>query len=155
MERRELVTARNEIQVLLLNLLQCPVRDRRSPEWQLSVGAAFSLWRAVFLVPPKDVGRSNKYTADTAGAFLERVVRTNAIAFNDDLRNREWVSGYYLNNARYRLAELLGEPLERGVGHRTTRLWNRYFHLLSQRVRTKRSSSLRRRTRTRRRRRTA
>lgn len=64
------------------------------------VGAAFSLWRAVFLADQsRDFGSVHEKATD----FLQRVVTTNAINFGDDKANSAWSVGYYLDNAKLRL----------------------------------------------------
>ncbi|MGO4508020.1 hypothetical protein AB4Z51_13460 [Bradyrhizobium sp. 2TAF36] len=64
------------------------------------VGAAFSLWRAVFLADQiRDFGSVHEKATD----FLQRVVSTNAITFSDDKANSAWSVGYYLDNAKLRL----------------------------------------------------
>jgi hypothetical protein len=64
------------------------------------VGAAFSLWRAVFLADQsRDFGEVHEKATD----FLRRVVTTNAITFGDDKANSAWSVGYYLDNAKLRL----------------------------------------------------
>lgn len=64
------------------------------------VGAAFSLWRAVFLA---DKSRNYGEVHESATEFLERVVTTNAITFGDDRASSAWSVGYYLDNAKLRL----------------------------------------------------
>src|SRR3954469_21549169 len=83
--------------------------------WQLALGAAFSLWRAVFLAWPDDLARTFDVTKPDSLVFLRKVIDTNAIAFSDDVTARHWASGYYLNNARYRLERLLGDGTLRTV----------------------------------------
>jgi len=111
-----LVGARNEIQTFMLNLYKHLPKSGQSDlsfpntsvDWHLFVGAAFSLWRAVFLVAPNDVSRTTNELADHVADFLKKVIKTNAIAFGDEFRERSWSSGYYLNNARYRVKALMG-----------------------------------------------
>jgi hypothetical protein len=65
-----LVEARNRIQHLMLRLYR--TRDVMADvEWQLSVGAAFSLWRAVFLAHQFD-DRPTQEVKDRAVEFLKR-----------------------------------------------------------------------------------
>jgi hypothetical protein len=66
----------------------------------LMVGAAFSLWRAIFLA---HINRTRERNVGKAKEFLEKFVRQNAITFPDDLKFQLWSFGYYLNNCRYRL----------------------------------------------------
>ena len=37
--------------------------------------------------------------------FIQTVVRDNAIGFPQDRASRDWTSGYYYNDAKYRLLE--------------------------------------------------
>jgi len=78
-----------------------------------AVAAAFSLWRAVFLLVAREKEQSDKKTdkkiESAARETLERVVRTNAVGFSDDLAHREWASDYYVRNAAHRIGRLLGE----------------------------------------------
>jgi hypothetical protein len=63
-------------------------------------GAAFSLWRAAFL---SDIARGWDEALNAGTQILEEVLTTNAIGFPTEHRRRDWVFGYYLNNAIYRL----------------------------------------------------
>lgn len=69
--------------------------------WQSYVGAAFSLWRAVFLC--HDGNELNERLEPNAKKFLRRVIIRNTIGFNDDMDARAWTGGYYINNALFRL----------------------------------------------------
>jgi hypothetical protein len=64
------------------------------------VGAAFSLWRAVFL---SDTSRDYVDVHQDLKQFVRKVITDNAINFSDDLRHRDWTLGYYLDNAKLRL----------------------------------------------------
>jgi len=113
-----LVDSRNKIQSLMLRLYRLAqdpdVNEAKRPEnLHDLIGAAFSLWRAVFLANAKALnseqdpegkkrGPRQKLDKDAAD-FLKRVIDTNAISFVDDLRFGSWTVGYYLNNARFRL----------------------------------------------------
>lgn len=103
-----LVPARNDIQSFLLELHRRRERSGLSPErsgqWQLLVGVAFSLWRAVFLLV--DAPRARETAEEEAARFLRGVIETNAVTFSDDRSRRVWTSGYYVNNARLRMHEL-------------------------------------------------
>jgi hypothetical protein len=105
-----LVDARNNSQSLMLRLLQrwdhLDANKRR-----VALGAAFSLWRAVFLLVKRGQDEPPIDMVDKAAKqFLEKVIRTNAIGFSDDLsnRNRAWSSSYYVENAMYRITALTG-----------------------------------------------
>jgi hypothetical protein len=109
---RWLVAARNEIQNLMADLYErFPTKGDSidaafEKRLHLMVGAAFSLWRAVFLVVPEDTERSLTDIGAHARGFLKRVIDTNSIQFGDDLKWQVWSSGYYLNNAKHRILRL-------------------------------------------------
>jgi len=104
-----LVKARAANQELLLDLLRfgaqhrealhCTDHDRTA--FALFVGAGFSMWRAAFLT---DTARTWSAILDDANKLLETLVRDNAINYLHDRWTREWMGGYYINNARWRLA---------------------------------------------------
>jgi hypothetical protein len=102
-----LVNARNNMQSLLLRLFQ-RWDSLSSTQRHTALGAAFSLWRAVFLLVRRAENESLDRADIAAKAFLERVTRTNAIGFADDLRNRSWTGAYYVENAMHRITELTG-----------------------------------------------
>jgi hypothetical protein len=101
-----LVEARNKIQSLLLRLYvhweMLPTLRR-----QAALATAFSLWRAVFLLV-RERDQPAERVDEAAKKFLERLIRTNAISFNDDLRMKSWSSVYYVENAIQRIANLTG-----------------------------------------------
>jgi len=106
-----LVQQRSLIQELLLKLHQFGSRsaDRLTDDFtrnifHLLVGAAFSLWRAVFLIEPET---STQQSVDHSVTFLELLVRDNTINYSQDRNTRAWTAGYYLNGAYYRLAEVV------------------------------------------------
>jgi hypothetical protein len=68
------------------------------------IGAAFSLWRAVFLA---DTFRDDIQIHQSQEAFLLKVITDNAILFADDKANRHWTVEYYLENAKFRLARAI------------------------------------------------
>jgi hypothetical protein len=74
--------------------------------FSLLVGAEFSLWRGAFLV---DIQRTWPTVLADAKKLLETLVRDNAVNYPQDRNTREWMSGYYLNNARLRLSWALGK----------------------------------------------
>jgi hypothetical protein len=101
------IEQRSEIQRTLLALYEY-VRGHefcRSQPYTLSlldelIGAAFSLWRAVFLADKR-----RDYEAAQAGQedFLERLITTNIITFEADKANSAWSVSYYLENAKMRI----------------------------------------------------
>jgi hypothetical protein len=108
-----LVAARTEIQKSLLALLvfikkQDSSAQKPSDEHyhvtQMFVATAFSLWRAVFLAETaRDWDKANSSLEN----FLATVVRDNAITYQDDKRYRAWTVTYYLENAKFRLSEVI------------------------------------------------
>lgn len=112
---RWLVRSRSEIQALCLSLYEVREGDHLEPPqshvYQLLVGAAFSLWRAVFL---SDEGREEPAIQKSAREFLKEVIETNAVSFGTDRAQKTWVFGYYLNNAFFRLDLAYGNL---GDGH--------------------------------------
>jgi hypothetical protein len=114
-----LVDSRNDIQSFLLLLYEWrPQFDSsksdfdvvRQKNWALLVGAAFSLWRSVFLLIEVDPeGIDSLSFGRNAEMFLIKVIKSNAIAFVDDLSNHRWSGRYYLNNARFRVRRMLSE----------------------------------------------
>ena len=107
-----LVEKRNDCQQSCLDLLMT-LEDRRyaaelkrgkfSLPAQDLVGIAFSLWRAVFLAD-----KESKLGVPLAHSkkFLDKIVRTNAIAFSQEIESNEWSFNYYFTNARNRLQKL-------------------------------------------------
>ena len=64
------------------------------------IGAAFSLWRAVFLA---ETYRTEENIRQSQEAFLAKVISDNSITFGDDKINRAWAVGYYLDDAKLRV----------------------------------------------------
>jgi hypothetical protein len=64
------------------------------------IGAAFSLWRAVFLA---ETFRTDETIHQGQEAFLAKVISDNSITFGDDKINRAWAVGYYLDDAKLRI----------------------------------------------------
>jgi hypothetical protein len=77
--------------------------DDRQTVFTLLVGAGFSLWRAA---PLSEVERSNAKIAEAANQLLDRLVRDNSIGYPQDQDTREWMGGYYVNNAKWRLQDV-------------------------------------------------
>ncbi len=87
------------------------------------IGAAFSLWRAVFLA---DTFRDDIRIHQSQEAFLLKVITDNAITFADDKANRHWTVEYYLENAKFRLASAIAYADH----HKGTRLTERLMPFL-------------------------
>ena len=113
-ERQQLewrVESRNKIQNLALDIFVflkdehgrlCNDTDSGSPVGRI-VGAAFSLWRAVFLadnehrwVPALEAGEE----------FLHQIVMHNSIGYMTEYDHRNWAFGFYINNAKHRIREI-------------------------------------------------
>src|SRR5262245_10842027 len=106
-----LVQERTRIQFFAVELLQFMrakkdaiiASNKDSDCALLMVGAAFSLWRAIFLT---HTDRTISGNFDAAEAFLTKVVRHNTISYFDDFKWSAWSFGYYLNNCRFRLQQI-------------------------------------------------
>ena len=126
-----LVAARNEIQSLMLQLYErWDALDANTR--QFALGAAFSLWRAVFLIADEDAERRLESPGLDAAArgFLQKVIETNAIGFGDDRSFKAWTGGYYVNNAIFRVSDMQSQPAS-FKGHATLRdAWNDAFQSL-------------------------
>lgn len=105
-----LVSARSRNQLHLLRLNNCTDGPQfkalcGNQPWRsiysLLVGAAFSLWRGAFLI---DIDRTWSSVLEDAKKLLQTLLRDNAVNYTQDRNTREWMSGYYLNNARLRLS---------------------------------------------------
>jgi hypothetical protein len=68
------------------------------------IGAAFSLWRAVFLT---DTLREMEGIRQSQEKFLEKVITDNAITFADDKLHRHWTVEFYLEGAKLRLVRAI------------------------------------------------
>jgi hypothetical protein len=64
------------------------------------IGAAFALWRAVFLAADL---RTKETVRKSQEDFLASVIATNTITFNDDRRNSAWSFSFYIQAAKDRL----------------------------------------------------
>lgn len=112
-----LVPQRNEAQVLLFKLLKLVwarkealkrqeeqrQKSKINAAFQYTVGATFSLWRAIVLAekpfePPSAL--------DDAEELLDRVVRFNTIVFGDEKETKQWMGGFYVTNIQLRLWRL-------------------------------------------------
>jgi hypothetical protein len=135
-DREWLVDRRNKIQTLLLDLLSrfpsptiLPTLTARS--WQVALGAAFSLWRAVFLMLPETAARTLAGPLPDAKTFLEKLIDSNAIGFSDEKMSSVWASGYYLNNASFRIEKLMLHPMPHDLAGQIARnAWDSCFDLL-------------------------
>ena len=99
---------RNDAQLLLFTLLRLGqggkiVQPAHSAIFQLPVGTAFSLWRAVFLA---DQPFRQESALEGAICFLGKVVSDNAIAYAQEKDTRRWTAGLYVGNIQYRMYHL-------------------------------------------------
>ena len=111
-----LVGHRSKIQQLLLELynfvrdnkeaIKAAEENRRRTGFGWLVGAAYSLWRAAFLV---DKDRDLEKVLKDAELFLEKLIRDNMIGYRQDYETLNWSVGYYLNNAYFRIGGVLAE----------------------------------------------
>jgi hypothetical protein len=104
-----LVPARSKIQDSMLELANI-FKDRhasscdRTPEWiafAWLLGAAFSLWRAVFQA---EEGLDQPTNRDAAAYILWTVIRDNSVLYKDE--KNSWSFGYYLGNAQFRICAI-------------------------------------------------
>lgn len=119
-DMRWLVQQRSKNQELLLEL--CTFGREKSKQlaedesartvFHLLVGAAFSLWRAVFL-PERHT--DVRVLLDQSQTFLETLVADNAIGYYQDKKMQAWTAGYYLNNAYFRIQESIDVLVREGV----------------------------------------
>lgn len=108
--------ARLDSQNALLQLYAFGVNNRRAIKskghprqaFGLLVGAAFSLWRAAFLC---DTRRTTAREAEGALVLLDKVIEENIVGFPTERTSKEWMGGYYLNNALFRLGVVLDRHL--------------------------------------------
>ena len=138
-----LVEARNQIQTLMLSLKGRWEKTSDRNARLFALGAAFSLWRAVFQIGEVDIERRLDSTDldKAACGFLDKVIRRNAITFSDELQ--EWSGGYYINNAIYRVTEVLeGRPRSLEPSTTLRQAWNRAFRMLESIVTGTRSGTL-------------
>jgi len=126
---RWLVESRNKIQDLMLRLHENP-NHPNGRAWQRHIGAAFSLWRAVFLCYDANTDPKRRIEPD-AKAFLKKVIERNAIGFSEDIAARAWTAGYYINNALFRLEM---PTLSRIKRREQRQHWENAFNSLNARV---------------------
>jgi hypothetical protein len=109
---RWLVDRRSQVQLALVELHGLIARPEQQVQLLsdldatrahgLLMGAGFSLWRAAFL------SHGSRDRADVlrhAESFLSTLLADNAINYPQDRDTKNWSSGYYLNNARFRLVK--------------------------------------------------
>jgi hypothetical protein len=101
------IEQRKEVQLTMLALYQfvqthkaehLTIDQQSMLNWLM--GAAFSLWRAVFLAHSFRVPTS---IYEAQAKFLGKVLEDNTITYPDDKASKDWTVGYYLENAEHRL----------------------------------------------------
>jgi hypothetical protein len=115
---RALIKNRADVQTIALDLSTLIVGNEESigndaiykSIVTLCIGATFSLWRAVPLVHER---KSPVANVKVGREYLDEIVNHNAITYGVDTRSRDWAFGYYLNNARFRIAEICSERFSR------------------------------------------
>jgi hypothetical protein len=103
-----LLGARAKNQQLLLRLYKFGKENKdklehdqdRQELFAFLVGAAYSLWRAAFL---SDTTRTWETTFKDSMTLLEALIEDNSVAYSKERQTREWMGGYYINNAMFRL----------------------------------------------------
>ena len=102
--------------------------------WNSFLGAVFSLWRAVFITDPVNVSRKTENLDTHAEKFLFRLIADNQIHYPDEKKYSSWASGYYLNNAKYRLKSLVKSLKLKGIdipksitNEILKKVWNQLF----------------------------
>jgi hypothetical protein len=106
---KHLVDRREKVGIFLLELREIATRHLSSMDdpdcsiFHLLLAAAFSLWRAAFLMEGQ---RDRQLVNEHAKQFLDVLLWDNAINFPQDRRTHGWTGGYYLNNACLRLMRI-------------------------------------------------
>lgn len=103
---RWVIDRRSKVQMMLLRLYKlvrtpAPAEDQAYRDRLIDdfIAAAFSLWRAIFLV---DQARDAKSVQQAHERFLRTVISTNTVTFSDDRNTSSWSATYYLENASHR-----------------------------------------------------
>jgi hypothetical protein len=102
----KMINGRSDIQLLLFALYKF-IRSKPAilndtqyqRAFQLLVGSAFSLWRAIFLI---ETDRTWLELSESMEKFLYRVVTDNTITYLDDKKSNAWTVGYYIGSAQMR-----------------------------------------------------
>lgn len=102
----ESIEARRKAQLLMAQLHA--VGNRELPDlednvFNLLMGSSLSLWRVAFLM---DTPRDTKKIRAEGLELLGKILADNALAFGEERNRRAWVLGYYVNNARFRIAHV-------------------------------------------------
>src|SRR5262245_39731251 len=131
-----LVKWRNDAQNVLFRLLQLvaehetnvQANERYSAIFQLLTGAAFYLWRAVFLA---EYRLQTEKALKGAKSLLNKVVSDNAIAYSDEKASQRWTAGFYVSHIQYRmhhLQQVYGDDLDVPELIKFARKWNPIGH---------------------------
>jgi|SRR5579862_7943465 len=102
------VEAQSRLRSLMFRLREC--WEKITPNHrQLATGAIYGLWRAASRIFDDETGRLVEHSEKDALFLLDDLTKATA-RFYDDTRWRKWSGGYYINNAVYRISELLHGP---------------------------------------------
>jgi hypothetical protein len=88
--------------------------DKAFKIYNLLVGSSFSLWRAAFLTTDN---RSEKDTFDNGVKVLINLIKHNSINYSEEFRQQNWVMGFYLNNSKLRILQVMIKLKKYNVQH--------------------------------------
>jgi hypothetical protein len=83
--------------------------DLSSSVYAMLVSVSFSLWRAAFLTEMRP--RTWPEALRDAQELLETVLKSNAVPATTEHTLQGWTGGYYLNNIRLRLRDILDREM--------------------------------------------
>lgn len=83
--------------------------------YNLLIGAGFSLWRAAFLSTSE---RNMNEVLNEGIEVLDQLIRDNSFNYPQETRFRNWVVGFYLNNAKYRTLAIEKKLTKLGINHK-------------------------------------
>ena len=107
-----LIHSRTDVQLFMLRLYKYSESSKTASDpsiFNLFVGSCFSLWRAAFLA---DASREPVKIDRAVCDLLSKLLEDNTINYSQDRQMSDWMGGYYLNNARHRVVNIL-EKLEK------------------------------------------
>ena len=101
---------------------------------QLALGAAYALWRAAYLIFEDRSARLVDHSEEHARQLLDDLIKTED-QFLDNTKWRRWSGSYYINNAIYRVSELVhgqGSARSFNEAESLTDAWNQTFGALDE-----------------------
>jgi hypothetical protein len=110
-----LVSARQKNQELMSKLYRCNLPIPYTTErriYNYLIGITFSLWRAA---PLTFEVRNIEDMYNHGKKVLEKLVADNAINYAQEKETNFWMSGFYLNNSKFRLEEIKILMIEHGI----------------------------------------